>query len=716
MNETTEKSRPWLTTLQQEFKIDTSKLENIFKLLHTGHTIPYLAKFQKELVENNNEYILHKLVKRQRELQSLEEKKTKTIKFFSENNLLSSQIETAISNSKSKAEINDIYLPHQPNKQSKGTNAAKAGLAPLADLILQQKTLEQPLEALASDYINAEKNLTTSEQVLEGMRALASEKVSENTEIKKTLRRFFYETAKLSSKALPKALESKTVYEDYYDFSAPLKSAANIKYLAIQRGERQKFLSTIISIDDDAALDLIYKKFIATENPGLKFQLEAIYADAYHKFLRIDLQNEIKQWLWENAQENAMGVYTQSFQSQLMQAPLGAKSVLAIYPGQEAGCAIAALNDKGECLESNLLFFHDERKADSTSELKSLLEKHQPQAIALGTGDYSKETKSFLYPFLKEQGFKTHVFQISSVEASSYAASEKGQVEFGEDCLENIRCAIYLGRKLQDPVRELVKIDPLTLNLGSYQKDVDQQQLLRKLKNVLEITVNRLGVSVNFASPSLLQYVAGLNLEMAHVIHSHIATNGPLADKQSLEKIEGLIEEGVKQAVGFLIFSDKFESTFESRTTIELFSHNTDKITELKEGQKLKGHITNFTPYGIFVDIGLSHDALVHRTQIPEKWRSNFHRVFRIFETLHVAISAVEPDKNRIQLRINVQEKRKPTTKRNHGKPYKKSGSSKSGPSKTKNSFKDKPRKQKSLGTLGDQFKNIFGKNEPKKK
>jgi len=713
MSEAQKDINPIYLTLGKEFKTTTQTITNLIDLIKSGNSVPYIAHFQKEKIESLSELKIYKIIKRLKEIQSLESKKNKTLTVLKSLGHESENISKQVSMAKTKNDLNDLLQSFQLKKPGKATIALQKGLAPLADLIWKQEPLTKPLETMASDYINVENDLSTPDKVLEGVRAILINRISEDTQVRHECRKLFYHSAKLAIKGTQRIETSnKNIYKKYVNTQENLNSIVGQKYLAIQKGERQKFLITTFEADDHSILEMLQNKLINTDEPNLRFQLESIITDAYYHFLRIDLQNEAKQRLWEQSQDKAIQVFTSNLQIQIKQLPLGNKIVLAIWPTSPQSCCSVIIDQNGKFINENNLNFNNENQNDSESTIIKFIDEHHPEAIVFGSNDYTKNTKAALQNVLSKHNKAICLLTIMAPEAKIYTNSEAFQNEFmGLD--ENVRIAIYIGRKLQDPLAEIVKVEPTNLQLGPYQHDIDQQRLISRLKIVLEIAINRIGADLNTASKDFLKYISGLNEDIAKAIVDYRMHNGNFNNIDDLKKVEGITDKIFEQAQGFLRIintnSDLQEPKIkDNRRFLELFipKNTSNQILDLKAGSFIKGRITNMTSFGLFVDMGLNHDALIHRSQIPDKFSKNFTKVFKLGQMINAKVSEINKEKGQIQLSL-IYEQRYPskpnyqrtlTTKRKNKFITQKQNHKNSKPKKPKQSF----------GTLGDQFKNLI--------
>jgi len=608
-----------------------------------------------------------------------------------------------------------LFLPFQPHKQGKSINAIKKGLLPLADLLWQQEPLSKPLEALAADYLNTDQEITTPEQALEGARSILTERIAETAYIRKELRKLIHKIGTLKSKATQKAQEIKNNFREYYDFSAPVFSVGNQHYLTIMRGERKKFLMTSIDIDDDEILSWLNKDIITTEEPILRFQLEAIISEVYHQILKPIILADIKQRLREIAQDNAINIFATNLYNQLLYPPLGNKRLIAIHTIKKGEICLVVLNEAGAILEHRTLSITKDKREAALEIFKTYTNKYQPEVIVIGKDGLSKDVDDLVKQFLATNNLNIPHLELLAPEAKFYAKSEQAGMELAKQD-EHTRMTIYIGRKLRDPLAELVKINQTDLSVGPYQNEVEPNQLTSKLNRMINIAVNRVGVDINTASTSLLQYVSGLNKELADKIIQTRKENGLFKSIEDLKGIDGITEEIFTQTKGFVYISDPKSPHRDSRKKLELihFDPKITKISDLKPDHKQKGYVTNLTSYGIFVDIGLGHDAMIHKSQLPKSLADKFMRVLKLGQNVTVKVLSVDPSKKRVQLALIDDYKprqnsapRRATRYAHADKPRGK-GKFKGSKSKKFDTKKKKPFERKSqFGTLADKFSNL---------
>lgn len=711
-----------LETLAREFQITTEQCQTLLNLLDQDYAVAYIATCKSTEIGGLNENKILKFQKRQKDISSLQDKKNKTIQFFNDHDKLTDTIRSAIEAATSKTEVNDIYLPHQPNKQSKAQIAIQHGLKPLAQFIMEQKPLVQPLESMATDYTSHVPEFNTVPQVLDGVRAIVCEWIAEDHEIKKTLRDMYLREGVLNCKPTAKALDNKNVYEEFFDLAAPANTLTGTRYLAIQRGERQKFLTTQIEIDNEKAIALIKAKYATSTDDSLRFLMESLVSDSFHKMISVQFQHEIKQRLWEISQESASQSYLTNYKQQLLQSPLSAGSILAVYPGEEAGCGCALMDKDGNKLLSCTIFIHDDRKQDAESRLLEVLKQNSVSALVVGIANFHRETLKFLKNILAANNIQLPVLTLQAHEAATFVESEDGRKYFSEDEYTAVKAACYLAQKITNPLEALAKVDPLTLALGSYQKDVDQQQLKKRLQGTLQSVLCRVGVDVNKASVELIANLPGLDMAQAQLIKNHIQTVGAIKTSVNLASVEGLSDLAKTQISAFIALNDRPHKR-DPRPQMELinFDPAIKSIADLKLGETYKARVSHFTPYGIFADLGLDSDILIHRNNLPDDIRSNYATRLKLGQTINIKTTQIDSANNRAQFELLPKEQinksfarpQRPHPRQSDRRPDRKHSDQRHGkPSFGGNRPRaDAQHKQRrpQFGTLGDQFKNLLG-------
>ena len=539
--------------LIEEFSLKEFQAVNTIKLIDEGNTIPFIARYRKEATGELSDEVLRNFYERLSYLRSIEEKKADVIRLIDEQGMLTPEIETAVKNAKTITELDDIYRPFRPKRRTRATIAKEKGLEPLAMLIFEQKKETIPDEA-AVEYIDAEKGVETAEDALAGAMDIIAEIISDNAEYRKALRLMTYKTGILSSKA---SKEEDSVYRMYYDFSEPVAKIANHRILAINRGEKEGFLTVRLDADEEAMLRYLKNELIKNRTSQCVKYIEAAAEDSYKRLIAPSVETETRNLLTDRAQEDAIKVFAKNLNGLLLQPPIKGKTVLGLDPGYRTGCKVAVVDETGKVLDTNVIYCtlpnHDKDKAKSI--LKRLIDKYDVDIISIGNGTASKETQMLVAELIKEIDKKVFYMVVSEAGASVYSASKLATEEFPEYDV-SLRSAVSIARRLQDPLAELVKIDPKAIGVGQYQHDMNQKRLGEALGGVVEDCVNSVGVDLNTASASLLSYVSGINSAVAKNITLYREENGKFKNRKQLLKVAKLGNKAFEQCAGFLRITD----------------------------------------------------------------------------------------------------------------------------------------------------------------
>jgi len=540
-------------TLIDEFNLMEFQAVNTIRLIDEGNTIPFIARYRKEKTGELSDEILRGFYERLCYLRNIEEKKADIIRLIDEQGLLTTEIEAAITNSKTITELDDIYRPFRPKRRTRATIAKEKGLEPLANTILMQEE-DCNIEEIAAQYIDEEKEVLTTDDALCGAMDIIAEIISDNAQFRKELRMMTYKTGILSSKA---STEEDSVYRMYYEFSEPVSKIANHRILAINRGEKEEFLSTKLEVDEESLVQYLKNELITTKSSPCTKYIELAAEDSYKRLIAPSIETETRNILTDRAQEAAIKIFSKNLNGLLLQPPIKGKTVLGLDPGYRTGCKVAVVDETGKVLDTNVVYCtlpnHDKDKAKSI--LKSLITKHDVDLISIGNGTASKETQMLVADLLGEIDKKVFYMVVSEAGASVYSASKLATEEFPEYDV-SLRSAVSIARRLQDPLAELVKIDPKAIGVGQYQHDMNQKRLGEALGGVVEDCVNSVGVDLNTASPSLLSYVAGINSTVAKNITLYREENGKFKNRKQLLKVSKLGNKAFEQCAGFLRITD----------------------------------------------------------------------------------------------------------------------------------------------------------------
>ncbi|MCX7728972.1 MAG: RNA-binding transcriptional accessory protein [Bacteroidia bacterium] len=540
--------------LSHQLNIAPSQINAVLQLFEEGCTIPFIARYRKEKTGGLDEVQISEIKDGFEKLVALENRRNTVLKSIEEQGKLTDELKTKILAAETLQQLEDLYLPYKPKKKTRASIAREKGLEPLALQILHQEDIDVITEA--AKYIDPEKSVNTIEDALQGARDIIAEIINENTEVREKLRTTFYEEATITSRVMKGKEESGIKYKDYFNWSEPLMKCPSHRMLAMRRGEKEDILYLDISIDEAHALSIIENIIIKKKNHPTTEQLQLSIQDAYKRLLHPSLETEYRLLTKEKADLEAIKVFASNLRELLMQSPLGNKRILAIDPGFRTGCKVVVLDEYGNLLEDNVIYPHEPKRLTTESEqiILALAARHRIEAIAIGNGTASRETEQFIRQI--EVLPKTiPVIVVNEAGASVYSASEVAREEFPDKDV-TVRGAVSIGRRLQDPLAELVKIDPKSIGVGQYQHDVDQSLLKDKLDEVVMSCVNAVGVELNTASKQLLSYVSGIGPTLAQNIVEYRKENGPFKKRQDLLKVPRFGEKAFQQASGFLRIRD----------------------------------------------------------------------------------------------------------------------------------------------------------------
>ncbi len=727
-------------TIAKEFGLRQEQVDNTIELIDDGKTIPFIARYRKELTGSLDDQVLRELNDRLTYLRNLEKRKEEITNSITEQEKMTPEIEAAISAAVTLVEIEDIYRPFKPKRKTRASVARESGLEPLAVLIMAQDNSTEP-EKEAEAFVNQEKNVPDVKSAIQGAMDIIAEDISDDASIRKKLRSLANEKGEIASKASDPKAES--VYTNYYDYSEPVSKIANHRVLALDRGEKENFLKVSISLDEAAATGIILEKYIKNNNACGELVRTAA-EDSYKRLIFPSIEREIRSEMTANAAEESIKVFASNLRQLLLQSPLKNSVILGLDPGYRTGCKVAVIDSTGKVLDTNIVYCTPGPKTNieaSKRIIRSLIEKHNVTTISIGNGTASRETESFVAELLKEIPQKVSYMVVSEAGASVYSASKLAAEEF-PDYDVSLRSAVSIARRLQDPLAELVKIDPKAIGVGQYQHDMPQARMSDALSGVVEDCVNSVGVDLNTASHSLLSYIAGINSAVAKNIVTYREENGKFTDRKELLKVPKLGKKAFEQCAGFLRVRDgknpldntavhpesyKAASALLSECGftladisnggaagikekadslgIENISNSleigvptlTDIISELKKpgrdlrdelpppllrsgdvmeikdlkpGMELVGTVRNIIDFGVFVDIGVHEDGLVHISQICNRFIKHPLEAVKVGEVVKVRVLEVDVKRNRISLtmRLNDEEEKKQSRPRNEKK------------------------------------------------
>ncbi len=711
-----------LKTLENEFSIKQFQAENVVKLIDEGNTIPFIARYRKELTGSLDDQILRQIYERLLYLRGMEEKKAQIIKSIEEQGKMDEEIMRSLDVAKTVTELDDIYRPFRPKRRTKAMIAREKGLEGLCDIIMGQK-MKGSIEENAEKFINAEKGVETVEEAIEGAKDIACEIISDNAEIRKALRDETAKNGVIISKAAEEEKDEKKVYEMYYDYTEAVKTAASHRILALNRGEKEGVLAVKIETDNERLKNIVRRKVI-NKNSNTAHILEEIIDDSLKRLIMPSVEREIRNSLTETAEEKAISVFGKNLKQLLLQPPIKDKVVLAIDPAYRTGCKIAVIDKTGKPLETGVVYPTppQNKKEEAKKKLLSLIDKYGVELISIGNGTASRESELFTAEMIKESGKNISYVIVNEAGASVYSASKLGAEEFPEYDV-SLRSAVSIGRRLQDPLAELVKIDPKSIGVGQYQHDMNQKKLGETLGGVVEDCVNSVGVDLNTASPSLLSYVSGISSAVSKNILAYREENGKFMSRKELLKVAKLGPKAFEQCAGFLRiaeskevldntsvhpesykaakeilkeagFSDddvragrakgiaaklgNIEKTAEKigigKITCQDIIKELEKpgrdiresmpkpvlrsdvleMKDLKEGMILKGTVRNVIDFGVFVDIGVHQDGLVHISQITDRFIKHPLDAVNVGDVVDVKVLSVDMAKKRISLTMKL--------------------------------------------------------------
>lgn len=537
-------------TLSEQFNIKQEYAQNIINLLDEGNTIPFIARYRKEMHGSMDDQLIREFAEKLEYLRGLDKRREEIKSLIEAQEKLTDEIVKAIDGAQTMSELEDIYRPFRPKRKTRASVAKEKGLEPLADAILSQNRYFNPQEE-AEKYIDKEKGVNSVEEAIQGAMDILAEMVSDNAEVRRRVRSFAQSLGLVVSVAADADKDS--VYTIYYDFKEPVKKIAGHRVLAINRGEKEGFLKVSVELDSEKPLNSIYRMMIRESNPLCTDIIKAACDDAYQRLIFPSIEREVRNDLTENASENAMKVFAVNLKQLLMQPPVKGKVVLALDPGYRTGCKTAVVDDTGKVLDTTVLYpTHSEKKiAESKQKLLQLIKKHNVDIISIGNGTASKETEMFAADAIKEADHKVYYMVVSEAGASVYSASKLAATELPDLDL-TLRSAVSIARRLQDPLAELVKIEPKAIGVGQYQHDMPQKKLGETLDGVVEDCVNSVGADLNTASPALLSRVSGLTSAVCKNIVAYREENGAFTTRAELKKVPKLGPKAFEQCAGFL--------------------------------------------------------------------------------------------------------------------------------------------------------------------
>ena len=704
--------------LARELNREQTHIDNVVKLLDEGNTIPFIARYRKELHGAMDDTSLRTLAERLEYLRSLAERRETVKNSITEQGKMTPELSAAIDEAATLAALEDLYRPYKPKRRTRATIAKEKGLEPLAAaLFAQDGDLPAP-EVLAADYVNAEKGVETVEDALSGASDIVAELISDDAEIRKKLRGFIESSAYLVSRA---ATEDDSVYRLYYDFKQRVDRLQGHQILAVNRGEKEGFLKAGIELDRELALQRVRRAVIVPGSAAMAF-VRAAADDTYDRLIWPSMEREERAALTDMACEGAIKMFALNLKPLLMQPPVKGRVTMGLDPGYRNGCKVAVIDGTGKVLDTAVVYptFSEGRKREAIRTLSALIRKHGVEHIAIGNGTASRETEQMTVEMLHELGGGQSYAIVNEAGASVYSASKLAAEEF-PDYDVNLRSAVSIARRLQDPLAELVKIDPMAIGVGQYQHDMPQARLEEALSGVVEDCVNAVGVDINTASPSLLQRVSGLTKTTAKNIVAYREENGAFTSRSQINKVPKLGPKAFQQCAGFLRVPESAqvldntavhpESYDAAKKLLKLCSYTLDDVAagaigelparvkamgaakvaeecavgvptlndivaellkpgrdprdelppvllrkdvldikDLKPGMELMGTVRNVIDFGVFVDIGVHQDGLVHISQVSDKFIRHPSEAVAVGDVVKVVVLDVDEKKHRISL------------------------------------------------------------------
>ncbi|MBW2962678.1 Tex family protein [Mesonia aestuariivivens] len=703
-----------LSYLKNQLNLPHTSIQHTLQLLEEDCTIPFIARYRKEMTGNLDEIQIENILKAKTFYEDLEKRKISILNSIEEQGALTSALKSKLEESLSLTELEDLYLPYKKKRKTKADKAREQGLEPLAKIIMAQNSSQ--LEPIARNYINAE--VKNASEALVGARLIIAEWIAERTDIRDYIRHQFGNFIQITAKAVKTKMKEEKAqkFKDYFDWSESLKRIPSHRFLAIQRAEKEGFIRVKLEGDEERIFQQMQRKLIKSSG-DVALQIELAIADSYKRLLKPSLGNEALQQAKEKADESAIAVFANNLKQLLLGAPLGEKRVLAIDPGFRTGCKLVCLDENGMLLHNETIFPHPPQKDQKTAlkKISTLTEAYKIDAIAIGNGTASRETEALV----KKIRFRNElqVFVVSEAGASVYSASAVAREEF-PTYDATVRGSVSIGRRLQDPLAELVKIDAKAIGVGQYQHDVDQTKLKQTLDRVVESCVNAVGVNINTASKSLLSYVSGIGEKLAENIIEYRNENGAFHSRNEIKKVKRLGGKAFVQSAGFLrirnaenpldnsavhperyalvekiakdeektikelignkellqkiklaryvseevglptlkdIIAELEKPGLDIRKKAKVFTFNQDikTIGDLREGQLLPGIVNNITNFGCFVDVGIKESGLIHVSNLADEFVSDVNAHVSLHQQVIVKVLEVDAARKRIQLKLH---------------------------------------------------------------
>jgi len=714
-----------LSSVADELQFKLTQIENTVKLFDEGATVPFIARYRKEVTGNLDEEQIRDVIEKVTYYRNLEKRKEEVLRLIEEQGKLTDELKKSIESAKKLQEVEDLYLPYKKKKKTKADVAKEQGLEPLSTFALLPKTTLEALQEEAKKYLNEE--VDTVEKAIEGVHLIIAQDISENVKIREFLREKISKFGILTSKVVEKNKENDEngVYQDYYEYSEPISKSASNRILAINRGEKEKILKVDIEIDDKTenfVVDFILKTLFGNKNL-VEFYKEII-KDSLDRLAYPSIKNEVRNIYTEKAEEEAINIFSENLEKLLLQPPLSKKTLMGLDPGYRTGCKMVVINKDGFYEVNDVLFLvegvHNPKQLEmAKKKILDYIKKYDVDIIAIGNGTASRETESFVANVIKEASKPVSYLIVSEAGASVYSASKIAIEEF-PDLDVTARGAISIARRIQDPMAELVKIDPKSIGVGMYQHDVNQKKLNETLEQTIEHVVNNVGVNINTASWALLSFVSGIKKNVAKNLVDYRHENGDFKDRKELKKVKGLGTKAFEQMAGFVVVPNSknpldntiihpesyhiaetilkeanckvddlksdLDEVRQKLKTVDLdkiikendFGPQTAKdvyeallkdrrdprdefekpllrsdilnMDDLQEGMVLEGTVRNVAKFGAFVDIGLKGDALLHISEISDKFVKDATKELSVGQIIKVKILSLDKERGRVGL------------------------------------------------------------------
>lgn len=704
-----------IAKIATELSLTPKQVEAVITLLGEGATIPFMARYRKEVTGSLDEVVLANIRDRNEQLLDLDKRKDAILKSIEKQEKLTPALAKAIQAAQTLAELEDMYLPYKPKRKTRASVAREKGLEPLATTLFEQTNVD--LKKLAQQYVDVEKGVSTHEEALEGARDIIAEWVSENQEARKNIRDLFWQEGEIEAHVIKSKSETDEAqkFKDYFEWNEPINKTPSHRLLAMRRAEKEGFITLDIAPNDNTAIMALEKQFVKSQSVAAE-QVSLAVKDSYKRLLKPSMESEVRVETKQRADMEAIKVFSANLRKLLLASPLGQKRVLALDPGFRTGTKLVVLGEQGQLLFNTVIYPNEPQResAKSATIVNGLCDKYKVEAIAIGNGTASRETETFVRAIGLPKNIT--VVMVNESGASVYSASEVAREEF-PDYDVTVRGAVSIGRRLTDPLAELVKIDPKSIGVGQYQHDVDQTKLKAGLDDVVMSCVNSVGVEVNTASKELLSYVSGLGSQLAKSIVEYRNQHGPFKSRAALKKVPRLGEKAFEQCAGFLRIRDsknwldtsavhperyalveqfakdlncsvkdlmtsvalrkqldlkKYVSAHvglptltdiltelekpgrDPREKFEAFSFQdgVHEIKDLKIGMVLPGIVTNVTNFGAFVDVGVHQDGLVHISHLSDKFVKDPYEIASVQQKVKVTVLEVDVARKRIALSL----------------------------------------------------------------